>query len=67
VLGWMPRGEDIDLEGLDISHAQLDSLQSLDLQEFKVELLSQEELFLKLAGDMPKEMIFLRELLISRL
>ena len=33
----------------------------------KSELLSQEELFLKLAGDMPKEMIFQRELLISRL
>ena len=33
----------------------------------KKELLSQEELFLKLAGDLPKEMIFQRELLISRL
>jgi hypothetical protein len=30
-------------------------------------LVSQEELFLKLAGDLPKEMIFQRELLISRL
>jgi phosphoenolpyruvate carboxykinase (GTP) len=67
VLGWMPRGEDIDLEGLNISRGQLEALQALDLQEFKAELLSQEELFLKLAGDMPKEMIFLRELLISRL
>jgi hypothetical protein len=30
-------------------------------------MLSHEELFLKLAGDMPKELIFQRELLISRL
>jgi len=34
---------------------------------FKAEIISQEELFLKLAGDLPKEMIFQRELLISRL
>jgi phosphoenolpyruvate carboxykinase (GTP) len=67
VLGWMPRPDDIDLEGLDISRADLEALQSIDLEEFKSELLSQEELFLKLAGDMPKEMIFQRELLISRL
>jgi phosphoenolpyruvate carboxykinase (GTP) len=67
VLGWMPRGEDIDLEGLDISRGQLEILQAIDLQQFKKELLSQEELFLNLAGDMPKEMIFQRELLISRL
>ena len=30
-------------------------------------ILGQEELFLKLAGDLPKEMVFQRELLISRL
>jgi len=67
VLGWMPRAEDFDLDGLDISRGQLEALQAVDLAEFKTELLSQEELFLKLAGDMPKEMIFMRELLISRL
>jgi phosphoenolpyruvate carboxykinase (GTP) len=67
VLGWMPRVEDFDLEGLDISRAQLEVLQAVDHQEFKSELMSQEELFLRLAGDMPKEMIFQRELLISRL
>jgi phosphoenolpyruvate carboxykinase (GTP) len=67
VLGWMPRGEDFDLEGINVTRGQFDALQALDLQEFKAELMSQEELFLKLAGDMPKEMIFLRELLISRL
>jgi phosphoenolpyruvate carboxykinase (GTP) len=67
VLGWMPRVEDFDLEGLDISRSQLEVLQAVDHQEFKSELMSQEELFLRLAGDMPKEMIFQRELLISRL
>jgi phosphoenolpyruvate carboxykinase (GTP) len=66
-LGWMPRPEDIDLEGLDVDHEDLDALQSIDNKDVKTEILSQEELFLKLAGDLPKEMIFQRELLISRL
>ena len=67
LLGWMPRAEDIDLEGLDIDIDDLRAIQSVDPDEVKAELLSQEELFLKLAGDLPKEMIFQRELLISRL
>jgi phosphoenolpyruvate carboxykinase (GTP) len=67
ILGWMPRPKDIDLEGLAINHADLEKLQSVDIDEFKAEMLSQEELFLKLAGEMPKEMVFQRELLVSRL
>ena len=67
LVGWMPRPKDIDIEGLSISQADLDKLQSVDAEEFKSEILSQEELFLKLAGDMPKEMVFQRELLVSRL
>ena len=63
----MPRSEDIDLEGLDITREQFEQMQAVDLEDFKAELLGQEELFLKLAGDLPKEMIFQRELLISRL
>jgi phosphoenolpyruvate carboxykinase (GTP) len=66
-LGWMPRPEDIDLEGLDVDREDLEALQSIDNKDVKTEILSQEELFLKLAGDLPKEMIFQRELLISRL
>ncbi len=67
VLGWMPRPEDIDLEGLDIPDAQFQAMQKVDVEDFKAEIASQEELFLKLAGDLPKEMIFQRELLITRL
>ncbi|MGF1634014.1 MAG: phosphoenolpyruvate carboxykinase (GTP) [Phycisphaerae bacterium] len=67
-LGWMPRSADIDLEGLeDIDHKLFRALEYVDPQDFKAEILSQEELFLRLAGDLPKEMIFQRELLISRL
>ena len=67
ILGWMPRPEDIDLQGLDITESEFQALESISPEEVKLELLSQEELFLKLAGDLPKEMIFQRELLISRL
>ncbi len=66
-LGWMPRPEDIDLEGLNIDKSDFEKIQSISAEEVKQEIISQEELFLKLAGDLPKEMIFQRELLISRL
>ncbi len=66
-LGWMPRHTDIDLEGLNINPADFDALQDISLDDFKAEIMGQEELFLKLAGNLPKEMIFQRELLISRL
>ena len=66
-LGWMPRPQDIDLEGINVTPEQLEAIQSIRHYEVKKELLSHEELFLKLAGDLPKEMIFQRELLISRL
>jgi phosphoenolpyruvate carboxykinase (GTP) len=65
LLGWMPRAKDIDLEGL--TGVDFDAIQLVTPEEVKTELLSQEELFLKLAGDLPKEMIFQRELLVSRL
>jgi phosphoenolpyruvate carboxykinase (GTP) len=65
VLGWMPRSGDIDLEGL--PNVDFDRIQHVELDEVKNDLIGQEELFIKLAGDLPKEMIFQRELLISRL
>jgi phosphoenolpyruvate carboxykinase (GTP) len=66
-IGWMPRPDDIDLDGLSISREQFKQLQTVSNEEVKAEILSQEELFLKLAGDLPKEMIFQRELLVARL
>jgi len=66
-LGWMPRPQDIDLDGLPLSADDFRALESINVDEFKQEILSQEELFLKLAGNLPKEILFQRELLISRL
>jgi phosphoenolpyruvate carboxykinase (GTP) len=65
-MGWMPRPEDMDLAGL-MSLDDFKALQAVDVADIKAELLSQEELYMRLGADMPKEMIFQRELLISRL
>jgi phosphoenolpyruvate carboxykinase (GTP) len=67
LLGWMPRVGDIDLEGLDFTPEQFSEVQRVDLEALKRDILTQEELFLKLAGDLPKELIFQRELLVARL
>lgn len=66
-LGWMPRAEDIDLDGLDMSRKALEAVMAVNTADLKAELLSQEELFVKLGADLPKEMLFERQLLISRL
>jgi phosphoenolpyruvate carboxykinase (GTP) len=66
-IGWVPQSKDIDLDGLKVTPEQFEQVQAINLEEVKAELLGQEELFLRIAGDMPKEMVFQRELLISRL
>lgn len=66
-IGWMPRYEDMDWRGIDFSQAQFDELMSFDRERLRMQTLPHEELFLKLHERLPKEMIFERELLISRL
>ncbi len=67
-VGWMPEPEDIDTTGLsDSNPADLAEALSLNLEEWKREVLMQDELFFRLYADLPKELIFQRELLISRL
>jgi phosphoenolpyruvate carboxykinase (GTP) len=67
-VGWMPEPADIDvsdLEGYDPKN--LAAALTVDLEEWKREVLGQDELFFRLYSDLPKELIFQRELLISRL
>jgi phosphoenolpyruvate carboxykinase (GTP) len=67
-LGWMPEPTDIDVSDLDgYDPRKLVEALSVDLEEWKREVLGQDELFFKLYSDLPKELIFQRELLISRL
>ena len=66
-IGWMPRYREFDWRGLDYSKEQFDQCMNFDRAEWQRELISQTELFLTLADRLPKELIFQRELLISRL
>ena len=53
--------------GLDFSRENFDACMKIDAPEWQRELISQTELFLTLHDRLPKELIFQRELLISRL
>jgi phosphoenolpyruvate carboxykinase (GTP) len=67
-LGWVPGAASFDLDDLpDSTPADVAKAQTIDYDEWRRELLSQDELFMKLYADLPKEMVFQRELLVSRL
>ena len=67
-LGWMPRLEEFDLEGMPDGAAQrLEAAQRIVLSEWRRELDLQDHFFTKLKGDVPKELLLQRELLASRL
>jgi phosphoenolpyruvate carboxykinase (GTP) len=66
-IGWMPDYDDLDMSGIDVSREQFDTLQHIDKVDWHRELVLQDELFIKLYTDLPKELVFQRELLISRL
>ena len=68
ILGWMPLVEDFDLEGLDgFGAGEFEKVQKVDATEIGKEVLMHEELFMRLHSTLPKELIFTRELLITRL
>ena len=66
-LGWMPRYDDIDWRGLEFSPAQFDALMSTDRDQWLEEIASHDDLFFKLYDRLPKELTFIRELLVSGL
>ena len=66
-LGWVPYQNDLDWAGLDFSKEDWDKLMMIDPEKLRMQTLRHEELFLQLAESLPKEMLFERELLVSRL
>ncbi len=67
-IGWMPRYEDLDWRGLeDLTRQQFNDLMSVDRDLWQQELLAHEELFIKLYDRLPKELLFIRELILSSL
>ncbi len=67
VLGWVPRFEDMDWRGLEMTKPQFEALISIDREAWQQEIASHDELFIKLYDRLPKEFIFIRELMLSAL
>ena len=67
-LGWVPYAKDFDLAGLkDYPPEKFDRVQNINYDDWRRELLQQDELFMKIYAHLPKELIFQRELLVARL
>lgn len=66
-LGWMPRYEDINWDGLDFSKEKFEKIMHVDREEWKEEIGLHEELFIKLYDKLPKEFFHIRSLILSAL
>jgi phosphoenolpyruvate carboxykinase (GTP) len=66
-IGWVPRYEDIEWNGLDFPKEKFDQLQAFDRAAWRAEVIGHEELFIEVHDHLPPEMIYERELLICRL
>ena len=55
-IGYIPKKEDIDLNGLDLEEKVLDKLLAIDSKEWFVELESQKEFFDKFGKKLPNEL-----------
>lgn len=67
-LGWIPRYEDIDWRGVEgFNRQKFDAVMRTDRDLWMKEIASHDELFFKIYDRLPKEMTFIRELLLSGL
>jgi phosphoenolpyruvate carboxykinase (GTP) len=66
-VGWMPRYEDMEWNGMSFSKERFDELQKFNREDWRKEVIEHEELFIRLHDHLPKEMVYERELLICRL
>jgi phosphoenolpyruvate carboxykinase (GTP) len=67
-LGWVPGPRDFDLGGMSgFDPAAMAKAQEIGLEEWRREALTHDDLMLKLYADLPKELLFQRELLVARL
>jgi phosphoenolpyruvate carboxykinase (GTP) len=66
-IGWMPRYEDLEWNGLDFSKEKFQQLEAVDRAAWRREIGQHEELFIDLHDHLPPEILFERELFIGRL
>ncbi len=67
-IGWMPRYRDMSWEGMEeFTRAEFKKVMTVDREIWKKEILAHEELFAQMYDRLPKEFLFMRELLLSAL
>jgi phosphoenolpyruvate carboxykinase (GTP) len=66
-IGWQPRYQDLDWNGLSFSKQQFEELQRVDGDAWHSELEGHKEFFLALNDHLPRELLLQRELVIYRL
>lgn len=66
-IGWVPKYEDIDWGETPFSHENYEKVMEVDRESWKNEVLAHEELFSRMHDKLPKEFLFMRELLLSGL
>ncbi|MBM4003584.1 MAG: phosphoenolpyruvate carboxykinase (GTP) [Planctomycetes bacterium] len=67
-LGWMPQYRDIDWTGLEsFSESDFEAMMSVNREAWMQEMISHAELFARLYDRLPKEMVYIRELILSGL
>jgi phosphoenolpyruvate carboxykinase (GTP) len=67
-VGWMPRHRDIEWRGMeDYPKEEFKKLMAVDREAWKKEIMAHQELFSSMYDRLPKEFLFMRELLLSSL
>jgi phosphoenolpyruvate carboxykinase (GTP) len=66
-LGWIPKYEDIDWNGLEFTQKQFENVMNIDAELWKKEIQLHEELFLSLQDKLPKELNSMCKQLLSKI
>ncbi len=66
-IGWIPNYEHLDWSGMNFSKEQFNKIMSIDVKAWQQEVLLHEELFIKLYDRLPKELVNVRDLILSSL
>jgi phosphoenolpyruvate carboxykinase (GTP) len=66
-IGWIPNYEHLDWRGANFAKEQFAKIMSIDVKAWQQEVLLHEELFIKLYDRLPKELVNVRDLILSSL
>ena len=67
-IGWVPHFDDFNTAGLEgFTEEDFDACMAFNAEEWRAEVVSQGELFIKLYDHLPKELVYQKELLSARL